>query len=61
MGRWKRLIVLGALALDGSVASRGVAAAAGTAVFLAFAEQVPIPALRDQPDALVVTDDLAAR
>jgi transposase len=59
-GRWERLTVIGALALDGIVASRGVAAATGTAVFLAFAEQVLIPALRDRPDALVVMDNLAA-
>src|SRR3954469_13127003 len=44
-GRWERLAVLGALVLDGLVASRGVAAATGTAVFLAFAEEVLIPAL----------------
>ncbi len=38
-GRWERLTVLGALALDGGmVASMSVAAATGTAVFLAFAE-----------------------
>jgi transposase len=59
-GRWERLTVLGALALDGIVASRGVAAATGTAVFLAFAEEVLVPALRERPDALVVMDNLAA-
>jgi len=59
-GRWERLTVIGALALDGLVASRGVAAATGTAVFLAFAEEVLIPALRERPDALVVMDDLGA-
>jgi len=59
-GRWGRLTVLGALALDGIVASRSVAAATGTAVFLAFAEEVLIPALRDRPDALVVMDNLGA-
>ena len=41
------------------VASRSVAAATGTAVFLAFAEQVLVPALRGRPDALVVMDNLA--
>ena len=45
-GRWERLTVIGALGLDGVVASRGVAAATGTAVFLAFADEVLIPALR---------------
>jgi len=59
-GRWGRLTVLGALALDGIVASRSVAAATGTAVFLAFAEEVLIPALRERPDALVVMDNLGA-
>ena len=59
-GRRERLTVIGALGLDGVVASRGVAAATGTAVFLAFAEEVLIPALRDRPDALVVMDDLGA-
>jgi transposase len=50
--------VLGAL--DGLGASRGVAAATGTAVLLALAEGVLIPALRDRPDALVVMDKLGA-
>ena len=59
-GRWERLTVIGALALDGLVASRGVAAATGTAVFLAFTEEVLIPALRERPDALVVMDNLGA-
>src|SRR4051794_3965903 len=59
-GRWERLTVIGALALDGVVASRGVAAATGTAVFLAFAEEVLIPALRERPDALVVMDNPGA-
>lgn len=71
--RWERLTVIGALALGGMVASRSVAAgspgdpdrlgwaaATGTAVFLAFVEQVLVPALRERPDALVVMDNLAA-
>jgi transposase len=57
---WGRLTVIGALALDGLVASRGIAAATGTAVFLAFTEEVLIPALRDRPDAIVVMGNLAA-
>ena len=56
----ERLTVIGALRLEGSVASRSVAAATGTAVFPAFAEQVLVPALRGRPDALAVMDDLAA-
>jgi transposase len=59
-GRWERLTVIGALALDGVVASMSVAAATGTAVFLAFAEQVLVPALRARPDAIAVMDNLAA-
>ena len=59
-GRWERLTVIGALALGGVVASMSVAAATGTAVFLAFVEQVLAPALRGRPDALVVMDDLPA-
>ena len=59
-GHWKRLTVLGALALDGIVGAMSVAAATGTAVFLAFLEQVLIPALRGRPDAVVVMANLAA-
>ncbi len=59
-GRWERLTVIGALALDGVVAGMSVAAATSTAVFLAFAEQVLAPALRERPDALVVMDNLPA-
>ncbi len=59
-GSWERLTVVGALALDGVVASMSVAAATGTAVFLAFVEQVLVPALQERPDAVVVMDNLAA-
>jgi transposase len=59
-GRWERLTVIGALALDGVVASMSIAAATSTAVFLAFAEQVLVPALRDRPGAVVVMDNLGA-
>jgi transposase len=60
-GRWRRLTVLGALALDGVLAGMTVAAATSTAVFLAFVQQVLIPALRQRrPDAVVVMDNLAA-
>ena len=58
-GRERRTVV-GALALDGMVASMSVAAATGTAVFLALAEQVLAPALRGRPDAIVVMDNLPA-
>jgi transposase len=59
-GRWERLTVVGALALDGVVAAMSVAAAMSTAVFLAFVEQALVPALKDRPDAVVVMDNLAA-
>src|SRR3954449_3004916 len=59
-GRWERLTVIGALGLGGLVASRSVAAATGTAIFLAFVEQALVPALRARPDALVVMDNLRA-
>ena len=51
--------MLGALACDGIAAVMTIAAAASTAVFLAFVEGVLIPALRARPDALVVMDNLA--
>jgi transposase len=59
-GHWRRLTVIGALAVDGVVASMSIAAATSTAVFLAFVEQVLAPALRERPDAVVVLDNLAA-
>jgi transposase len=59
-GHWRRLTVIGALALDGVVASMSVAAATSTAVFLAFVEQVLAPALRERPGTVVVLDNLAA-
>ena len=37
-----------------------IAAATGTAVFLAFTEQVLVPVLQDRPDAIVVMDNLPA-
>ena len=59
-GHWRRLTVIGALAMDGVVASMSIAAATSTTVFLAFVEQVLAPALRERPDAVVVLDNLAA-
>src|SRR5215217_8396754 len=58
-GHWKRLTILGAIARDGLVAVMTVAAATSTAVFLAFLEQVLIPALRTRPEVLVAMDNLA--
>ena len=59
-GHWERLTVLGALSLEGVVASMSIAAATTGAVFLAFLEQVLLPALRGRPDAIVVMDNLGA-
>ncbi len=58
-GRWKRLTILGAIARDGLVAVMSIAAATSTAVFLAFLEQVLIPALHARPEVLVAMDNLA--
>ena len=58
-GHWKRLTILGALAADGLVAAMTVAAATTTQVFLAFVEQVLLPALHTRPGCLVVMDNLA--
>jgi transposase len=59
-GHRKRLTVIGALGLDGVAASMSIAAATNTSVFLAFVEQVLIPALRGRPDTIVVMDNLPA-
>ena len=59
-GHWKRLTVIGALSLGGVAAGMSIAAATSTSVFLAFVEQVLIPALRGWPDAIVVMYNLHA-
>jgi transposase len=60
-GHWRRLTLIGALAVEGICASMTVAAATGTDVFLAFVTEVLIPALKShKPDAVVVMDNLAA-
>jgi transposase len=59
-GQWRRLTILGALTLEGVVASMSRAAATSTAVFLAFVEQALVPALRRRPEAMVVMDNLPA-
>jgi transposase len=59
-GRWERLTVIGALALDGVVAAMSIAAATSKAVFLAFIEQVLVPALQERPDTIVILDNLPA-
>ena len=42
------------------IASMSIPAATGTAVFLAFTEQVLVPALRDRPGAILIMDNLPA-
>ena len=65
-GHWERLTLrhkqacagIGALGLGGICAAMTVAAATGTAVFLAFVTQVLIPTLKhERPDAVVVMDN----
>jgi transposase len=59
-GHWERLTVVGALTLEGVLASMSIAAATSAAVFLAFVEQALIPTLRGRPEAIVVMDNLGA-
>jgi transposase len=59
-GRWRRLTVLGALAVDGVAAAMSVERATDTAVFTAYLDHVLIPELvRTRPDAVVVMDNLS--
>ena len=58
---WERLTLLGALGGEGMLASMSIEAATNTPVFLAFLEQVLIPALvARKPGATVVMDNLRA-
>ena len=57
-GHWKRRTILGAIALNGLVATMTVAAATTTEVFLAFVQQVLLPALQNRPDSIVAMDNL---
>jgi hypothetical protein len=57
-GHWKRLTILGAMALNGLVATMTVAATT-TEVFLAFVQQGLLPALQTRPDSIVAMDNLA--
>jgi transposase len=59
-GHWERLTVIGALGLEGVVASMSIAAATTGAVFLAFVERALLPALRGRSDIVVVLDNLGA-
>ena len=58
-GHWKRLTILGAMALSGLVAVMTVAAATTTDVFLTVIQQVLLPALQTRPDSIVAMDNLA--
>lgn len=60
-GAWERVTVLGALGLEGIVGAMSIAAATDRAVFLAYLEQVLLPALRRvKPDAVLVMGNLGA-
>ena len=60
-GHWQRLTVLGALGIGGMLATMSIEAATSGAVFLAYLEQVLLPALRrSKPDAVLVLDNLRA-
>ena len=60
-GHWKRLSVLGAISLDGIVATMSVDAATDSAVFVAYLDEVLLPRLRqNKPDAVLVMDNLQA-
>jgi DDE superfamily endonuclease len=58
-GRWTRLTILGALCAGGIACAMTVAAATTTRVFLAFVEQVLLPALQARPGCVVAMDNLA--
>lgn len=60
-GHWHRLTLLGALSLDGMIAAMTIEAATSAVVFLAYVQQVLIPALlRLKPHAVIVMDNLSA-
>src|SRR5512144_3175126 len=60
-GHWPRLTRLGALSLDGMIAAMTIEAATSAVVFLAYVQQVLIPAwLRLTPKAVMVLDSLSA-
>lgn len=59
VGRYHRLTIVGALAADGLLAPMSVAAAMNTDLFLAYLEQMLIPALvAAKPGAVVILDNL---
>lgn len=59
-GHWRRLTLLGALGREGLVAMMTVPRATDTEVFLAFVEQVLLPALKNRRKPVVILDRLGA-
>lgn len=58
-GNWKRLSVLGAIGIEGILATMSVEAATDGDTFAAYLEQVLLPVLRARkPDAVLVMDNL---
>ena len=58
-GKWRRLSVLGAIAMDGFMAAMSINTATDSASFAAYLEQVLLPVLRARrPDAVLVMDNL---
>jgi transposase len=56
---WKRLSVLGALGIEGFLATMSIEDATGGATFAAYLEQVLLPVLHQRkPDAVLVMDNL---
>src|SRR3954471_19699463 len=61
-GHWKRLTVLGALGIDGMLATMSIEAATSGAVFLAYLDQVLLPELRrTKPDAVLALEQQIER
>ena len=59
-GHWRRLTLPGALGREGLVAMMTVPRATDTEVFLAFVEQVLLPALKTRRKPIVILDRLSA-
>jgi transposase len=57
-GRWKIMTILGAMSLEGMIATMHIAEATDADIFLAYVEQVLCPALK--PGAVVVLDNLSS-
>src|SRR3954454_14661096 len=56
---WKRLSVLGAIGIEGFLATMSIEDATDGAAFAAYLEQVLLPVLREhKPDAVLVMDNL---